>query len=230
MRKLLLTNLLAVAFISTVDESINSRYSRSKKLRRIASWSWSDEDQLEAATSRCYLEIAIAKRCRLHKLIRQRFALALKIQQEDFALIFQQSQLQWIQSQRKDIQSQCLSIHTKEGKSIIVEEDSGEAFDEPDASNSSIQSKSLYESAVATHPVVGKSSRELQHPVVRKTDARYPVAVMDQQRSSLQLTKNYQSWMSTAELNSNGENDKKPAKEKDASTVLLLVLYREALH
>ncbi|KZV07077.1 MATH domain-containing protein-like [Dorcoceras hygrometricum] len=37
-------------------------------------------------TSRCYLEIAIAKRCRLHKLIRQRFALALKIQQEDFAM------------------------------------------------------------------------------------------------------------------------------------------------
>ncbi|KZV15551.1 putative inactive poly [Dorcoceras hygrometricum] len=50
---------------------------------------------------------AIAKRCRLHKLIRQRFALALKIQQEDFALIFQQSKLQWIQSQRKDFQTQC---------------------------------------------------------------------------------------------------------------------------
>ncbi|KZV57431.1 hypothetical protein F511_04868 [Dorcoceras hygrometricum] len=48
MRKLLLTNLLAVAFISTVDESINSRYPRSKKLRRIASWSWNDdEDQLK---------------------------------------------------------------------------------------------------------------------------------------------------------------------------------------
>ncbi|KZT76853.1 hypothetical protein F511_46123 [Dorcoceras hygrometricum] len=31
MRKLLLTNLLAVAIISTVDESINSRYSRSKE-------------------------------------------------------------------------------------------------------------------------------------------------------------------------------------------------------
>ncbi|KZV41504.1 transposon protein Ac/Ds sub-class [Dorcoceras hygrometricum] len=30
---------------------------------------------------------AIAKRCRLYKLIRQRFALALKIQQEDFALL-----------------------------------------------------------------------------------------------------------------------------------------------
>ncbi|KZV34161.1 sphingoid long-chain bases kinase 2, mitochondrial [Dorcoceras hygrometricum] len=35
---------------------------------------------------RCYLEIAIAKRCRLHKLIRQRFALALKFQQMLFAM------------------------------------------------------------------------------------------------------------------------------------------------
>ncbi|KZV23445.1 hypothetical protein F511_08640 [Dorcoceras hygrometricum] len=34
------------------------------------------------------------------------------------------------------------------------------------------------------------------------------------------------SWMSTAELNSNGENDKKPAKEKDTSTVPLSVLYK----
>ncbi|KZV53716.1 CC-NBS-LRR class disease resistance protein [Dorcoceras hygrometricum] len=70
-----------------------------------------------SAISRCYLKIA--KRCRLHKLIRQRFALALKIQQEDFALLFQQTKLQCIQSQRKDIQSQ----------------------DEPVASNSSIQSR-----------------------------------------------------------------------------------------
>ncbi|KZV22102.1 hypothetical protein F511_37409 [Dorcoceras hygrometricum] len=36
--------------------------------------------------------------------------------------------------------------------------------------------------------------------------------------------------MSTAELNSNGENDKKPAKEKDASTVPLSVLYRTLLN
>ncbi|KZV25299.1 hypothetical protein F511_07431 [Dorcoceras hygrometricum] len=42
--------------------------------------------------AKCYLEIAIAKRCRLHKLIRQRFALALKIQQMLFALKIQQSQ------------------------------------------------------------------------------------------------------------------------------------------
>ncbi|KZV41632.1 hypothetical protein F511_23129 [Dorcoceras hygrometricum] len=41
-----------------------------------------------SAISRCYLKIA--KRCRLHKLIRQRFALAIKNQQEDFALLFQQ--------------------------------------------------------------------------------------------------------------------------------------------
>ncbi|KZV42415.1 lysM domain-containing GPI-anchored protein 2 [Dorcoceras hygrometricum] len=39
------------------------------------------------ATRICYLEIEIEKRCRLHKLIRQRFALALKIQQMLFALI-----------------------------------------------------------------------------------------------------------------------------------------------
>ncbi|KZV22870.1 hypothetical protein F511_18504 [Dorcoceras hygrometricum] len=207
-----------IPFISTVDESINSRYSRR---RRIASWSWSwnnEEDQLErfvddissdviiqqklqcsadedsadekrcarygiscddisldvitisswlsadgakrkrrcdvtqesagslhpdargsdvveeifsrsySAISRCYLKIAIAKRCRLYKLIRQRFALALKIQQEDFALIFQQSKLQKIQSQRKDFQTQYLMIQTQEDKSIIVKEDSGEEF------------------------------------------------------------------------------------------------------
>ncbi|KZV47526.1 hypothetical protein F511_14598 [Dorcoceras hygrometricum] len=59
-------------------------------------------------TSRCYLEIAIAKRCRLHKLIRKRFVLALKIQQMLFALI---------SSSRKIPAGQ------------------------PDASNSSIQSK-----------------------------------------------------------------------------------------
>ncbi|KZV36529.1 hypothetical protein F511_44145 [Dorcoceras hygrometricum] len=34
-----------------------------------------------SATSRCYLELAIVKRCRLHKLIRQRVAIAIKIQQ-----------------------------------------------------------------------------------------------------------------------------------------------------
>ncbi|KZV56804.1 protein TONSOKU-like [Dorcoceras hygrometricum] len=56
-----------------------------------------DEDQLQALKRKVnqlgatvhqqmLLEIAIAKRCRLHKLIRQHFALALKIQQEDVAM------------------------------------------------------------------------------------------------------------------------------------------------
>ncbi|KZV55467.1 endo-1 family protein [Dorcoceras hygrometricum] len=36
--------------------------------------------------------------------------------------------------------------------------------------------------------------------------------------------------MSTTELNSNGENDKKPAKEKDTSTVPLAILYRTILN
>ncbi|KZV49600.1 protein arginine N-methyltransferase PRMT10 [Dorcoceras hygrometricum] len=70
------------------QESAGSLHSRRKWKRRrredpVASYS---------AFSRCYLKIATAKRCRLHKLIRQRFALAIKIQQEDFALFIQQSQ------------------------------------------------------------------------------------------------------------------------------------------
>ncbi|KZV54375.1 hypothetical protein F511_28949 [Dorcoceras hygrometricum] len=74
--------------------------------------------------------------------------------------------LQWIQSQRKDFQSHYLCIQTQEDKSIIVEEDSGEALDEPDASNNSIQSQAT------------ASSRK------ENKAQRYPVVVMDQQRSS----------------------------------------------
>ncbi|KZV55698.1 glutamate receptor 2.7-like [Dorcoceras hygrometricum] len=58
---------------------------------------------------------AIAKRCRLHKLIRQRFALALKIQQEDFALI--------------------TSRKIPAGSIFLI------PAGQPDASNSSIQSR-----------------------------------------------------------------------------------------
>ncbi|KZV20701.1 hypothetical protein F511_09678 [Dorcoceras hygrometricum] len=42
--------------------------------------------QQRASTSSWYLELAIAKRCRLHKLIRQRFAFVLWIQQMLFAM------------------------------------------------------------------------------------------------------------------------------------------------
>ncbi|KZV41898.1 hypothetical protein F511_21343 [Dorcoceras hygrometricum] len=88
-----------IQVISTVDESINSRYSRSKKKKN-------HEAKRERLCdvvlrfSRRYLKIAIAKRCRLHELIRQRFAVALKIQQEDFALMFNQ-QARRISSRKK---------------------------------------------------------------------------------------------------------------------------------
>ncbi|KZV42665.1 hypothetical protein F511_29617 [Dorcoceras hygrometricum] len=66
-----------------------------------------------------------------------------------------------------DFQSKYWSIQAQEDKSIIVEEDSGETFDEPDASNSSIQSKSLYESAVANQPVTSFASNRHGFPDAR---------------------------------------------------------------
>ncbi|KZV26893.1 hypothetical protein F511_17748 [Dorcoceras hygrometricum] len=93
---------------SRVDSDVRNQAMAFKKKKK-RRWSWNEEVQQEATMkrdakekrrrkrrkfsrellyiSRCYLKRAIAKRCRLHKLIRQRFALALKIQQEDFALI-----------------------------------------------------------------------------------------------------------------------------------------------
>ncbi|KZV35696.1 hypothetical protein F511_33627 [Dorcoceras hygrometricum] len=58
--------------------------------------------------------LAIAKRCRLHKLIRQRFALALKIQQEDFALFISADEATMSSrnaktSSRKKIQTQLMN-------------------------------------------------------------------------------------------------------------------------
>ncbi|KZV56842.1 hypothetical protein F511_21407 [Dorcoceras hygrometricum] len=124
-------------------------------------------------TSRCYLEIAIAKRCRLHN----------------------SRKLQWIQSQRKDFQKQCLFTQTQEYKSIVVEEDSGEAIDEPDASNSSIQSiidcgpnstlviqvyaglnyKNKAQNNKDAHPEVHASRRKTRHMFLPKTsNARNP--------------------------------------------------------
>ncbi|KZV29247.1 putative L-type lectin-domain containing receptor kinase S.5 [Dorcoceras hygrometricum] len=112
-----------------------------------------------------------------------------------------------------------------------------------------LPAESLKEPAVFLHPVArfiqstryDGSSRELQcyassrkDPDARKAD----VAKHCNQAQSIQSTKIsveyefsrsdksaakqltiYESWMSTDELNSNGENDKKPAKEKDISTI-----------
>ncbi|KZV13562.1 putative dimethyladenosine transferase [Dorcoceras hygrometricum] len=62
--------------------------------------------------------LAIAKRCRLHKLIRQRFALAIKIQQEDFALFISAdedtvSSRNANTSSRKKIQAKLLDNQTQ---------------------------------------------------------------------------------------------------------------------
>ncbi|KZV41260.1 hypothetical protein F511_41487 [Dorcoceras hygrometricum] len=150
-----------------------------------------------SAISRCYLKIVIAKRCRLHKFIRQRFALALKIQQEDFALFISavEATVDPVATQRFPV-AVFWSNQTQEDESIVVEEDSGEAFDQPDASNSSIHVQSQEIQAQRIEEVAKRSSRSVKS-------------------AAKQLTI-YESWMSTAELNSNGESDKKPAKEKDA--------------
>ncbi|KZV35276.1 hypothetical protein F511_40808 [Dorcoceras hygrometricum] len=66
------------------------------------------------------------------------------IQQEDFALIFQQTKLQCIQSQRKDIQSQ---------------EDFQTLYLMIQSLATALPVESLFVSAVATLPVVVKSSR-----------------------------------------------------------------------
>ncbi|KZV42853.1 ABC transporter B family member 15-like [Dorcoceras hygrometricum] len=115
----------------------------------ISSWLSADEKRSERdeATS-WYLEIAIAKRCRLHKLIRQHFALAIKIQQMLFAL----------RSSSRKIPA---------GSICLI------PAGQPDASNSVFPVESLYEPAVAmntvasfaypvassTHPVANFGSR-----------------------------------------------------------------------
>ncbi|KZV42790.1 hypothetical protein F511_26565 [Dorcoceras hygrometricum] len=99
---------------------------------------------------------------------------------------------------------------------------------EPDASNSSIQSR-----ATMNQLLLYISSRELQYPVARNPGAKNCRSSKAQQLKNESAAKQltiYESWMSTAELNSNGENDKKPAKEKDTSTVPLSVLYRTILN
>ncbi|KZT76215.1 hypothetical protein F511_46760 [Dorcoceras hygrometricum] len=117
-----------------------------------------------SAISRCYLEIAIAKRCRLHKLIRQCFALALKIQQEVFALI--------------------ISVDEATVDSVATQR-YPDAIDEPDASNSNIQLRAylnqllLINQSQALHPVnMDSQTQEL------KKEQSTAVVGLNQQRSS----------------------------------------------
>ncbi|KZV48833.1 hypothetical protein F511_15482 [Dorcoceras hygrometricum] len=142
------------------------------------------------------LEIAIEKRYRLHKLIRQRFALALKIQQEDFALI----------NHSQDPVASYSGSRRKQQKHPV---------------------ESLYESAVAmntvassTHPVASfsiqtqekKKQAQCRNSTSRRKSRRKIFSRSDKSAAK-QLTI-YESWMSTAERNSNGESDKTQSKLK----------------
>ncbi|KZV48630.1 MAR binding filament-like protein 1 isoform 1 [Dorcoceras hygrometricum] len=86
--------------------------------------------------------------------------------------------LQWIQSQCKDFQTQCLCTQTQEDKSIVVEEDSGEEIDKLDASNSSIQSLG--------NPVVSYS---IQSQESRCSEALQPGAKIQSQDTQSQYLK-----------------------------------------
>ncbi|KZV18196.1 clustered mitochondria protein [Dorcoceras hygrometricum] len=88
------------------------------------------------------------------------------------ARISSSRKLQWIQSQRKDFQTQCLYTQTQEDKSIIVVEDSGEAIDEPDASNSSIQSTGFSLDELSGCVSLGQMPSFYFHYAVRSLGAR----------------------------------------------------------
>ncbi|KZV41392.1 hypothetical protein F511_10358 [Dorcoceras hygrometricum] len=227
-----------ISFISTVDESIDSRNSRrrrsvdgagtkkfSRKLQiqqitRGAKYGMSCDDiSLDVITISSWLSadeakcerLVIAKRCRLHKLIRQRFALAIKIQQEDFALLFQQTKLQCsVATQRHPVarrfRRSFWTTRRKQQQHPV---------------------ERLFESAVAIYSVASYSVQsqdfQAQRIEVAKCSSR-------SNNSAVKQLTYYQSWMSTAELNSKWRKRQKPAKEKDTSTVPLSVLYRGALH
>ncbi|KZV54051.1 hypothetical protein F511_38625 [Dorcoceras hygrometricum] len=123
-----------VAIISTVDESINSRYPRSKKKKN---------RKLELERRRKSAGVLSVDDIKCDVIIQQEATQS-------------QATVDSVATQRFPVA--VFVIQTQEDKSII-KEDSGEAIDEPDASNSSIQSKSLYESAVATQPVSSFASR-----------------------------------------------------------------------
>ncbi|KZV44299.1 hypothetical protein F511_17622 [Dorcoceras hygrometricum] len=127
-------------------------------------------------TSRCYLEIATAKRCRLHKLIRQRFALALKIQQMLFALI-NQSQDPDASNSTSSRELQCTSCCYTSSRKLCAFSSKAEV---PDA-NRKIQTQAT------AHPVVSYNVPAVAiHPVASLV---HLVAKLKYQTQSIQSTK-----------------------------------------
>ncbi|KZV17647.1 hypothetical protein F511_20196 [Dorcoceras hygrometricum] len=70
----------------------------------------------------------------------------------------------------------------------------------------------------SVHAVV-RSNLLVEPSEAQRIEEGTKCSIRDVKAAAKQLTI-YEIWMSTAELNSNGENDKKPAKEKDASSAI----------
>ncbi|KZV45159.1 hypothetical protein F511_22361 [Dorcoceras hygrometricum] len=184
--------MLAVAFISTVDESINSRYSRSKKKKNPGSSCQPADDYsgIESAES-----------------FNQQLAFGVGD----------------CKTMSHSAGRLCVVISADEATvDSVATQRYPDAIDEPDASNSSIQSKSLYESAVAKSTSrklcifsrLGSQAQRIEEGAKRSSRCVKSAAK--------QLT-NYQSWMSTAELISNGESDS--SLQKKRTQVLFLCRY-----
>ncbi|KZV38446.1 hypothetical protein F511_41422 [Dorcoceras hygrometricum] len=125
-----------------------------------------------------------------------------EIQQEDFALIFQQRN----QSQRKEFQTQCFEhpVARRFRRSNLTRRKQQQ---HPVEEIICISCCYIY--SVASYSVQSQEIQAQRIEGVAKRSSRR------NESAAKQLT-NYQSLMSTAELNSNEESDKKPAKEKDA--------------
>ncbi|KZV21436.1 hypothetical protein F511_22617 [Dorcoceras hygrometricum] len=121
-----------------------------------------------------------------------------------------------------------LYIQTQERSDVVEEEIQSQATVHQQMLFGDSNSKTIRKDPDARKADVAKNCNQAQSIQSTKISAEDEFSRCDKSAAK-QLTI-YERWMSTAELNSNGENDKKPAKEKDTSTVPLSVLYRTILN
>ncbi|KZV20910.1 hypothetical protein F511_14924 [Dorcoceras hygrometricum] len=201
-----------IRVISTADESVSSRKDistslfKKKKKRR---WSWNEEVQQEATvgyqqkrrgaryvmscddisldviTISSWLSADEAKRERRSDVV-LRFSRWISVDD-----VIGDKLQRPVATQRHPV-AMCLSIQTQE--------DSGEAFDVSDASNSSIQSKSLFESAVANQPVtsfaifsrLGSQAQRIEEGAKRSSRCVKSVAKQSKIKAGCQLLRSIQ--------------------------------------
>ncbi|KZV20871.1 hypothetical protein F511_39604 [Dorcoceras hygrometricum] len=199
-----------IQVISTVDESINSRYSRSKKKKnRKISWSEvaDDEDQLERNS-------ADEESCAYFGMSCDDISLdVITISRWISAEESQEIQAQRIEEGAKR-SSRCVKSAAKQLTNYQSWMSTAELISNGESDNLSAKEK---DASTASYSV---QSQEIQAQRIEEGAKRSSRCVKS---AAKQLT-NYQSWMSTAELISNGESDNLSAKEKDASTVLVSML------